>query len=50
MGIKGRVDEADGALAGVVAGFVDQGQDGPEDGRGARGAVHELPFTINGDD
>jgi hypothetical protein len=48
--IKDRVDEADAALAGVVAGLVDQGEDGAGGRRGSGGAVHEGEVAVDSDD
>jgi hypothetical protein len=47
--IENRVDEADATLAGVVAGLVDQGEDGAGRGRGGRSAVDEGEVAVDGD-
>jgi hypothetical protein len=43
------VDEADAAFAGVVAGLVDQSEDGAGRGRGGGGAVDEGEVAVDGD-
>ena len=50
MGVEDGVDEADAAFAGVVAGLVDQCEDGACCGRGGGGAVDEGEVAVDGDD
>ena len=50
MGVEYGIDEADAAFAGVVAGLVDQSEDGAGCGSGGRGAVDEGEVAIDGDD
>jgi hypothetical protein len=47
--IEDRIDEADAAFAGVVAGLVDQSEDGAGRWRGGGGAVDEGEVAVDGD-
>jgi hypothetical protein len=48
--IEDRVDKANAALADVVAGLVDKGEDGARCGGGGGGAVNEREVAVDGDD
>jgi hypothetical protein len=47
--VKHRIDEANAAFAGVVAGLVDQGENRAGRGRGGGGAVDEGEVAVDGD-